>query len=160
MPSQRTQRFKEELAAARAYLNRVLDQVDDRWDVQVYTDGAAWNVHQLVIHLAISDRGQNNQIMQYAEGNEVIPADFDLDRYNKRSVEKRAELSPDEARASLESSRAELVAWLDTVEDAKLDKLGRHASLRVLSVTELLREMVNHERQHTADIARVLNIRA
>jgi hypothetical protein len=115
-------------------------------------------VRQLLIHLAISDKGLNNQVMGIAEGREVIPADFDIDRYNKRLVEKQAEMSPEQARASLAESRAALLAWLDTVDSAALERSGRHASLKIMTVREILEAMIAHERDHARDIAQALGI--
>lgn len=156
--STRIEKHKADLASARQYLESVLDAVGDRWDVQVYSDGAGWTVRELLIHLADADRGNNRQVMKYAVGEDVIPADFDLDRYNRRAVEKRAEMTPDEARQSLAGTRAELVAWLDTADEAMLDKEGRHATLRIVSVSELLDIMTAHERGHANDIAVVLGV--
>jgi uncharacterized damage-inducible protein DinB len=157
--SERIQRIKAELAASRQHLNRVLDQVRDRWNTQVYSDGAAWTVHQLLIHLAISDKGQTNVVMGIVEGRDTVPPDFDLQRYNQRSVEKRADMTVEQARGELAASREQLYAWLDTLDESALDKRGRHASLQILSVEEFLMDMMaGHERSHADDIARVLNV--
>ncbi len=159
MPT-RVQNLKDDLARSRQHLLHVLDQVADHWNIQVYSDGAAWTVGQLAVHLAISDRGQTKTVMGIAEGRELIPPDFDLDRYNRRSVEKRADMTPDQVQAELRATREQLNAWLDTLDDAVLDKQGRHASLRILSIAEFLQVMADHERSHADDIARVLEIRA
>lgn len=158
--SERIETLKHEVSTARQYLNAVLDQVGDRWDTPVYSDGARWNVRQLVVHLSIADHGLNNQIMNIAEGREVIPEDFDLERYNQRSVEKRAEMTVEEARANLDASRKALIEWLDSVDEAKLERTGRHASLRILSVEELVHVVADHDRGHASDIARALGIEA
>ena len=154
--SERIEQHKQALNDARAYLNRVLDAVGDQGEVQVYSDGAAWTVRQLAIHLADADRGQSRVVMGIANGEELIPPDFDVERYNRRSVEKRAEMSIAEVRQSLNDTRAQLLEWLDSIEDATLEKQGRHANLRVLTVAEFLQVMAAHERQHADDIARVL----
>ncbi len=152
------EQLKTQLADARAYLNHVLDQVGDRWDMQIYSDGAAWTARQLLIHLAISDNGQTSTVMAIAAGQDNVPADFDLERYNRRSVEKRADMTPAEARQMLADARAKLTAWLDTIDADTLNKRGRHASLNVYSVAEFLQVMADHERAHAQDIARVLAI--
>jgi len=156
--SQRTQELKAALVESRKYLNNILDQVGDGWDTQVYTEGAGWTVRQLAIHLMISDKGQTSTAMAIARGEDPVPADFDLDRYNKRSVEKRADTGLDDVRACLAASFAEREAWLDTLDDAALEKRGRHCSGRILSVEEIMRVMADHERAHANDIAKVLNI--
>ena len=154
----RITKIKEDLAGARNYLNSVLDQVGDRWDTQVYSEGAAWSVKQLALHLMITDKGHNNMVKGIASGEETIPADFDLERFNRRSVEKRAETSIEEVRSGLASTAAERDAWLDTIDDATLDKQGRHGSMNILSIEKIMNVIANHDRDHAADIARVLNI--
>lgn len=156
--SERIEQIKADLASARQHLEHVLDAVGDRWDIQVYSDGAGWTVKQLAIHLADADRGTNGQVMGIAAGREVIPSDFDLNRYNKRAVEKRNEMSIEEVRQSLSATRAELLTWLDTIDDAALDKKGRHATMQILSVAEILGVMAAHERGHANDIADVLGL--
>nr|MBA3875082.1 DinB family protein [Anaerolineae bacterium] len=156
--SQHSQELKAALAESRQHLNHVLDQVGERWDTQVYTEGAAWTVGQLAIHLMISDKGQTNTAMAIARGEDLIPADFDLERYNRRSVEKRADTTMDAVRKGLAESFTEREAWLDTLDDDTLEKRGRHGSGRILSVAEIMRVMADHERAHADDIAKVLDI--
>ncbi|MDX2138896.1 MAG: DinB family protein [Chloroflexota bacterium] len=152
--------LRENLDSARAHLNTVLDAATDHPDAQVYSDGLQWNVRQIAVHLSDADRGHNNQIMAFAEGRDIIPEDFDIERYNKRVTEKRAEMTLAEARAALHESRAALNAWLDTLDESTLDKTGRHASLRILSIREVLQWMALHERQHADDISSALKITA
>lgn len=152
------QTLKLELAEARDYLNRVLEGVGDRWDAPIYSDKAAWTAGQLLTHLALSDQGQSNIVMAIARGEDPIPADFDLERYNKRSVEKRADMTPAEARQLLNETRAKFNDWLDGQDEAILDLTGRHATLVVYSIGEFLQVMAAHERTHADDIARVLAI--
>lgn len=155
--SERIRALKQKLTDARQHLNAVLDQVGERWDTPVYSEGANWTVRQLAIHLSISDRGQNNMIMAIARGENTIPDDFDLDRYNRRSVEKRADMTPADIRQSLAQSAAERDAWLDTIDDSILNKTGRHGTMRILSIAQILEVMAAHERTHADDITRVLN---
>lgn len=154
----RINELKQELNDARHYLNAVLDRVGDRWDEEVYSEGAGWTARQLLIHLMVSDRGHNNMIMAIARGENTIPEDFDLERFNRRSVEKRAETTVEEARAALMQTAAERDAWLDTIDDAALDKQGRHGSMRILSIAEILKVVAGHDRTHADDIARALNL--
>lgn len=97
-------------------------------------------------------------IMAIARGENTIPEDFDLERFNRRSVEKRAETTVEEARAALMQTAAERDAWLDTIDDAALDKQGRHGSMRILSIAEILKVVAGHDRTHADDIARALNL--
>ncbi|MGQ9889525.1 MAG: DinB family protein [Aggregatilineales bacterium] len=160
MPSKRIEQIKQHLAEARQRLDHVLDAAEAHQDAIVFSDGHGWTVRHLAVHLADADRGATRQVMGIAAGQEVIPPDFDLDRYNRRAVEKRADMTYAEARAALAASRAELLAWLDTIDDATLDAQGRHASLAIMSVEKILGAMAWHERAHADDIARAAGLEA
>lgn len=151
--SERIARLKENLNAARSKLNEALDLIGEREDEQIYSEGAQWTLRQLAIHLALADTGHNRMVWHYAEGKEFIPADYDINRYNKRSVEKKAEMTLAQARDSLKQSREEFITWLDAVEDESvLDKTGRHPIMKILTLEEIIGIMGNHEIGHANDI--------
>lgn len=158
MPLSKAQ-LKVKLAEARAYLNQVFDAVGDHWEEQVYSDGLQWNVRQIAAHIAEADKGHNRQLMGIAEGVEVIPPDFDIERYNKRTTEKTMEKSAAQSREELASNRAALLEWLDALDDSKLEVIGRHASLRMMSVRDILRMMCLHEKGHADDIVNALGLK-
>lgn len=150
--------LRQELADSRARLNEVLNQVGDRWTTQVYSDGAQWNVGQLLTHLMISEAGMFRTAKGIVNGEEGVPADFDLERYNKRSVEKQASMTPQQAHAELESTRTSLLAWMCDLSDEQLARTGRHASMKMLSVEEFLHTIASHEKTHAEDMARALAV--
>lgn len=155
----RIQAIKDKLNDSHTYLTSILNQADGRWETPVYSDGAAWNLHQLLIHLGIAEKGMLGQIQRIVAGEEGVPADFDLERYNRRSVEKRAEMTIEEARAAIDTAHAEIMAWVDGVEDeVTLDLEGRHGSLHIMSVEQILLLLGDHRRDHAKDIAAALSI--
>lgn len=156
MHSDTIDKLRARLTDARAVLDAVLDRVGDRWDTPVYAAGDAWTARDLLIHLMISDRGQSKTVQTIAQGGDPLPADFDLERYNSSSVKKAAATTPEEARASLAASRADLLAWLPTVTEPMLAQSGRHASGNIFTVAQYLKIMALHERDHANDLARAL----
>lgn len=150
--------LKTKLEESRTRLNAVLDQIGDRWEQQVYSDGLQWTVRQIVVHLADADRGHYNQVINIADGKDIIPEDFDIERYNKRTTEKRAEVTAEQARESLAESRALMLSWLQDLDPAKLDNTGRHASLNIMTVHDIVRLTALHEQDHANDIAKALDI--
>ena len=96
-------------------------------------------------------------ISNYAEGKEFIPADYDIERYNKRSVDKQAEVTLEQAREALAQSRRELLAWSDDQpDDSFLDKTGRHANLKIMTISQIIDVMCGHEINHANDIVAML----
>ena len=120
--TERTDFLRKRLAAAQSEMDSVFAQAEGHWETPVYADGAAWNVRQVAIHLADAERGLFGQMQSIVEtGVSTVPDDFDVDRYNRRSVEKREAQTGPEALAAQAASRADLIAWLDTLTDADLD---------------------------------------
>jgi len=153
MPEHDIAAYKQRLNKARDQLNHALDLIGDRANEQIYSEGAQWTLRQLAIHLAVSSIGFNRMIRHYSEDKEVIPADYDLERYNRRSVEKRDEMTLAQARFSLDESRQELLVWFDQITDlAVFDKVGRHPFMKMLTVSEFIEELAIHEEGHAADI--------
>ncbi len=156
--SEQKSELKAKLVQTRTYLNDVLDQVGERWETQVHTQEGGWTVRQLVNHIASADRGHINMVKGIAEGVEVVPADFDLERYNRRTTEKTADKAAPLSRQELEQQRAELLEWLDGVDDSKLEREGRHGTLKIMSVAQILRVVAMHELTHGREIAHALGI--
>lgn len=157
--SERLENRKQVLAESRAKLMDALERIGNRGDEQIYSDGAQWTLRQLVIHLALADKGHNQMIYRYAQGEEFIPEDYDVDRYNQRSVEKSDAMTLEQAIAALNQSRAELLAWFDEQEDDSfLDQSGRHPMMRILSLYQIITVMSQHEVGHADDILAMLEL--
>mgnify|MGYP001124460103 CR=1 FL=1 len=145
----------QKLDESRAFLDEVLKQVTD-WEMQVYSDGLAWTARELAVHLTDADKGHNYQAMSIADGKDVIPEDFDIERYNQGMTKKNADTSAAKALDDLTQSRQQLKAWLSSIDDVVLDKKGRHASLRILTVEQILEWSAWHERSHAEDLQGVI----
>ncbi len=155
--SGRLEERKQVLAESRAKLLDALERIGTRGDERIYSDGAQWTLRQLAIHLALADAGHNQMIFRYARGEEFIPDDYDVDRYNKRSVEKSDGMTLEQAIAALHQSRAELLAWFDEQQDDSfLDQSGRHPMMRILTLYQIITVMAQHELGHTNDILAML----
>ena len=156
--SAKTDELKQYLDETRAYLNSVLDSVGDRWDTSVYSEGAAWNIRELLLHLMNAEPSQLRLMQNIASGQGGVPDDFDLERYNRRIVEKNQEVTVEQARENLRQSRAALLAWIPEVTDEQFAMKGRHGAGHVLSVERIIKVIAGHEQSHAGDIARALGI--
>ncbi len=154
--SERIEQLKSTLRHARAMLLEAIEKIGDRGEEQLYSDGAAWTLRQLAIHLLISERGIIQVIQRAYAGEDPIAPDYDVDRYNKRSVEKHADMTIAEAVAGLHEARQAYLAWLDTVEEAKLDVVKRHPLQDKIPLWQFIERQALHERMHAQDIERYL----
>ena len=111
---------------------------------------------QLMLHIAISETGQTATGKAIAAGQPTVPDDFDLHRYNNRQVEKSKARQPPELLFGMAESRQQLLAFLDGVPEADLDKRGRHARGDVISLEQLFFRIGEHEFEHMAEIKQAL----
>ncbi len=157
--------MSERKAALRAHLEQ---RHADTWpvlqgltaedmQVTVYSEGEqTWTVKDVVAHLADGERGNLGQVQRLVAGQQTVPEDFDLDRWNRSAVRKRAAAEPPELLESIESAYQQALTFLDDLDEAELDKEGLHSSLVTLTAEGFLRRMVDHRAQHVADIQQAL----
>ena len=107
-----------------------------------------WVVRDLLVHLATSERGVQGVLEGFLRGESIVPVGFDLDRWNASQVARLRDLSLDQLRAQILANREATLALLDRLNDADLDRRGRHALGREVSLGEALRIMAAHERVH------------
>jgi hypothetical protein len=153
----RKHQLRDHLNATREPLLKIIAglQLED-WDKQVQGDDGQWTVKQVMLHLATSETGQIATGRSIVAGQPTVPDDFDLNRYNKRQVEKNAAKTPPEILFGMAESRQKLVAFLDEVSDADLDKRGKHARGDVISLEQLFYRIGEHEAEHTELIRQAL----
>ncbi len=139
-------------AASLAIFRRLSPQ---QWDLPVPSDeGANWKARDVLAHVAVSEGGQLTVIRRVLAGEGGVPPDFELSRYNRRSVEKQAARTVDDFVAGIERDHAQLMAELEAVNDADLDKTGRHARGDMLTVEQFFHRVTEHRRQHAEELAR------
>jgi len=145
------------LDQTRQQLKAVLDRLQPGdWETQIQDEDQQWTVRQVVSHLVDAQRGMTSQVTRINAGQEAVPPDFDLNRWNKRAVEKAADKTPPELLIMLEEGRAALKQVLDTLSDTDLDKRGRHSSLKIMSIEEIIRLIGTHEADHARIMAEKL----
>ncbi len=131
----------------------------EQWNQPVPSDeGAEWKARDVLNHVTISEGGQLTVIQRVLAGQGGVPDDFDINRYNRRSVQKQAERRVDDMLAGLEHDHAQVLRALDAVGEADLDKTGRHARGDTLTVEQFFHRITEHRRQHAQELARNLGL--
>lgn len=125
--------------------------------VPVYSEGEqTWTVKDLLVHLADGERGNLGQVQRLIAGEQTVPADFDLDRWNRSVVRKGASSEPAQLLDSILEHYQKALVFLDGLDDNDLDQVGLHSSLERMTAEGFLRRMVNHRAEHVADIRAAL----
>jgi uncharacterized protein (TIGR03083 family) len=137
----------------RAALARTLDGLTEEQAAQTVVI-PEWSVKDVTAHLAGAERGMLRMAQRMANGeNPRLPKDYSNDEYNRRQVAKRKEKSLAEIRAELEMSRAELLAFMESLTVEKLALPGEHPILGETTVKDVLNIIGSHEAAHGKDIS-------
>lgn len=129
----------------------------EQWEMPAPSEAEApWKARDVLAHIAVSELGQLGQITRCLAGEATVPADFDLSRFNRRSVQKQAEKTPAQLLADIETGHAQVLAALMNVAEADLDKTGRHARGDVLTIEQFFIRITEHRRQHAEELQRAL----
>jgi uncharacterized protein (TIGR03083 family) len=147
--------IRQELVDAQQQLLDVLDRVgSDEWSLASPNEG--WTVLNLLTHLTTSESGFVATLQRMAAGQGGVPADFDPNRWNAGQLRRRGEVDPGQLRTELKQAHTEMLALLDSVNEAALDLRG-HLSSGVEGTTEdNFRLVASHKRAHTDDIRAAL----
>ncbi len=142
-------------AACMAILNRF---TPEQWEQPAPSEeDAPWKARDVLAHIAVSEGGQLGQLQRCVKGEVTVPEDFDLRRFNRRSVHKQADRAVADMLKEIETGHAQVLAALDAVAEADLDKKGRHARGDILTVEQFFIRITEHRRQHAEELKRALS---
>jgi uncharacterized protein (TIGR03083 family) len=153
------QRTQEQLAAARQELLTLLHSLTSaQWGMQVFSEGDNWDVTALVTHLAEGERGMSIQVHKIRKGEETVPENFDLNRWNAGVRTRMGTRTPAELFALLEATRERTLATMASLRKDEWSLTGRHPSRGVITIAQYYETMAAHDRLHAQDIRKALNL--
>ena len=149
--------IEEWLGSSRRFLLSVIEAVrDEDWQHVAHDDEARWTARDVLAHVVGAEPSLLGLVTRaQAEGRYVPRPDFDLDFWNRRQVEKRAEKSPADLLAELDSNRVATLKLLADLPESALDLPVRHPSYGDMTVEDVFRLIGFHERLHADEIRKV-----
>lgn len=132
------------------------DLTEEQWGSQVYTEGSVWTVRNILAHLMTAERAFVKLFESIRQGGPGVSDEFSIDRYNARQQEKTHEMAPAELLDAYRTIRAEMVAWVAGLQEADLQKSGRHPYLGETSLLEMIKMVYVHNQVHYRDARRAL----
>lgn len=127
-----------------------------QWETRVYTEGVVWTVRNAVAHLMTAERAFVKLFEQIRQSGQGVSADFAIDRYNASQQRKTAGLTAPELLEAYIVIRREMVSWVARLDDADLEKQGRHPYLGVTTLCEMIKLIYVHNQLHYRDIRSAL----
>ena len=129
---------------------------DDRWSVEVYTEGETWTLRNVLAHFVTSERGLVKLFERIRQTGEGSPDDFSIDRYNAAQQQKNRDVSPQELLEQYKAVRADSIAWTLSIAESDLEKQGRHPFIGMTTIREMIKMLYLHNQLHYRDMKKVL----
>lgn len=128
----------------------------EQWAMQVYDTGSEWDVRQVLCHFVSAEQNLTRLFKSVARGGEGAPADFNIDRFNAEDVASMDNRQADELLAHFTEARAALVSFIDGLDEAALDRVGRHPFLGVVTLEKMIKLIYRHNMLHQKDVQAAL----
>jgi uncharacterized damage-inducible protein DinB len=129
---------------------------DDQWEQKVYTEGETWTIRNVLAHFVTSERGLVRLFERIRMTGEGAADDFSIDRYNASQQEKTKDLSSQELLEQYKAVRDDSVAWTLSLDEADLEKQGRHPFLGMTNLREMIKMLYLHNQIHYRDMKKAL----
>ena len=155
--------IKEKLTSEREKLFESFAHLPREIILRPFGDGG-WSIKDILAHVAMAEainvkfaklmvaKDEPLQLQEFAAEFPDFPGTFELDKFNAWMTERWRTKSLEEILAALKETRADTLAWLDTLTPEQLERTGEHAVWGKQSVRGMLRILVIHDKFHRADI--------
>jgi uncharacterized protein (TIGR03083 family) len=158
MPTPRVESLIAKLEKGRAKTLQTLRSLDpDQWARTVYQEPSAWEVRDLAAHFVSSEENLLALAQDVASGGGGAPVGFDFDAFNAEEQQRLKNKSPEELLSALDEARRATLEWVRTLEDARLDQVGRHPALGEVTLETMLTAIYGHQLLHMRDLQSRLN---
>lgn len=129
---------------------------DDAWHMQVFGDGATWDVRGVFEHLCISEHTLCRMFEQILATGQGTTEDFDINAFNQQRTGRFASLTHDELLKLYSDTREKTGAFARSLTDEQLAIRGRHPAIGDSSLEEQLKLIYLHHQMHMRDVKKAL----
>jgi hypothetical protein len=128
----------------------------EQWQMMLYEDPHPWTVRDVVAHLFSAEEALLQGARNIAAGRAGAPEGFDYHAYNASEHTRLADVPPDKLLADLKAARQSTIAWVETLDEAKLDNQGHHPALGEITLEDFVNAMHGHQLMHMRDLRALL----
>lgn len=127
-----------------------------QWRQQVYTTGPQWDARQVLCHFVSAERSFRRIYHAALSGDKNAPENFSIDAFNAEEVGAMGDLDPGDLIAQFEAVRAATIAFVQSIDDADLDRESWHPWFGWDKLEKFLKLVYRHNMIHERDVRRAL----
>jgi hypothetical protein len=129
-----------------------------QWQEVLYEEPHPWTVRDMLAHLLSTEVGLARIARDVAQGGPGAPEGFvdDYDHYNAEEQDRLAGVPVERLLSDLATAREATIEWVATLDDADLDREGRHPALGLVPLDTLINVIHGHQLMHVRDLKALL----
>jgi len=127
-----------------------------QWQLVVYAEPYPWTARDLLAHLYSAEESMVWLIQEVTAGGEGTPEGFDYNAFNAQEQKRLGGWTAADLLAALRAARGCTVDWVRTLQDADLDRVGRHPALGPVTVEIMITAIYGHQLLHMRDLMALL----
>lgn len=144
------------LAASRAALFSMVAELPEA-TLDWRMDGG-WSIREILTHLVNAEEDHRRVIEVVARGEaHRVPTELDMNAHNEQRVSERGHLLKSDLLVALSAQRAATERLYQQLDAGQLSLIAPHPVLGDQTLEAIFRIIGLHERQHTRDIAAILD---
>lgn len=128
----------------------------EQWARTVYEGPPRWDVRALLAHFLSAEENLLALCRAVGTGDKGAPVGFDYDAFNAKEQVRLQGRPPQELLAALGAARRATIAWARTLDDGRLDRVGRHPALGEVTLEAMLTAIHGHQLLHMRDLQAAL----
>jgi hypothetical protein len=152
-PDELAARLKAEGAAVIAFFQALPPAA---WDLELYHDGGAWQVRDVLAHFIAAERGMQDLVEDVAAGGAGAGEDFNIDAYNRRTVSALRGQEPAVLLSQFAMVRERTAAITAALRPEQLENAGHHPYVGRSTLDEIIRAIYHHNSLHLRDLRAAL----
>jgi hypothetical protein len=127
----------------------------EQWQQPLYAQ-PPWQTRSLLAHFVSAERQLLALAQDVAAGGPGAPPELDIDRFNAGEQRRLEGQFPSDLLVLLDQERLQTIAWVRTLDEVRLDRVGRHPVLGQVNVEVMLTAIYGHQLLHMRELARHL----
>ena len=152
MPSLRVEEIIGRLEKGSRKTNEIFGKLtSEQWQRVVYDELPAWTARDLLAHFASAEESLLKLAQDIAVGSAGLP-NFDYDAFNAEEQARLRDQSPQQLLPALNAARQKTLDWVRALDDAQLDREGRHPALGDVSLETMLVAIYGHQLFHMREV--------
>ena len=149
MPSPRVEELTGKLEKGSRKTNEIFGKLTpEQWQRIVHDEPPTWTVRDLLAHFVSAEESLLKLAQDVAAGGAGLPEDFDYDAFNAEEQARLRDQSPQQLLTAFNAARQTTLDWARALDDAQLDRAGRHPALGEVSLETMLVAIYGHQLFH------------